>query len=86
MDGEGQHAAPGGGVEARPRAAFHRVRLVCIALLCSLLPLLRLYSLCDVRLDIQPSISEAKDAYDNVEKWARTEKAYVTFVYQRYAS
>ena len=83
MDGEGQHAAPGGGVEARPRAAFHRVRLVCIALLCSLL---RLYSLRDVRLDIQPSISEAKDAYDNVEKWARTEKAYVTFVYQRYAS
>lgn len=34
-----------------------------------------LYSRCSVRLDISPSLSEAKDAYDNVEKWAKTERA-----------
>ncbi|KIP07205.1 hypothetical protein PHLGIDRAFT_71410 [Phlebiopsis gigantea 11061_1 CR5-6] len=30
-------------------------------------------------LDINPSIGEAKDAYDNVEKWARTEKTRFDF-------
>ncbi|EKM57674.1 uncharacterized protein PHACADRAFT_251452 [Phanerochaete carnosa HHB-10118-sp] len=30
-------------------------------------------------LDINPSIGEAKDAYDNVAKWAKTEKARWTF-------
>ena len=29
-------------------------------------------------LEINPAISEAKDAYDNVEKWAKTEKACVS--------